>query len=29
LRDDQRKRLEIELRDPQGKTNRLKIEYNE
>jgi len=29
LRDDQRKRLEIELRDPQGKTNRLKIEYND
>ena len=29
LRDDQRKRLDIELRDPQGKTNRLKIEYNE
>ncbi len=29
LRDDLRKRLEIELRDPQGKTNRLKIEYND
>lgn len=27
LRDDQRKRLEIELRDPKGKTNRLKIEF--
>jgi hypothetical protein len=29
LRDDLRKRLEIELRDPNGKTNRLKIDYNE
>jgi hypothetical protein len=29
LRDDLRKRLEIELRDPQGKTNRLKIEFND
>jgi hypothetical protein len=27
--DDQRKKLEIELRDPQGKTNRLKIEYRD
>lgn len=29
LSDEARKRLEIELRDPQGKTNRLKIEYND
>jgi hypothetical protein len=29
LRDDLNKRLELELRDPQGKTNRLKIEYND
>jgi len=27
--DDQRKKLEIELRDPKGKTNRLKIEYRD
>jgi hypothetical protein len=29
LRDDARRRLDIELRDPQGKTNRLKIEFND
>jgi hypothetical protein len=29
LRDDARRRLDIELRDPQGKTNHLKIEYND
>ncbi len=27
--DDQRKKLEIELRDPKGKTNQLKIEYRD
>jgi hypothetical protein len=29
LRDDARRRLDIELRDPQGKTNHLKIEFND
>lgn len=29
LRDEQRRRLEIELRDPQGKPNRLKIDFND
>jgi len=27
--DDQPKKLEIELRDPKGKTNQLKIEYRD
>jgi hypothetical protein len=29
MRDDARRRLDIELRNPQGKTNRLKIEFND